>query len=312
MSEHVGTAGAPPDAVEPTLHGDAARPGGGAGKASRDEQASGDGGAKDQRPPVVTVLLVRHGRSTANTAGILAGRTPGVQLDDHGREQADHIAQRLAGISVDRLISSPLERCLQTVTPFATAAGLEIEVDDRFAEVDYGNWSGRPLKDLASEPLWRTVQQHPSAAVFPGGEGLATVSSRAAEAIRDVRLSAVKDQTVLICSHGDVLKAVLADALGMHLDCFQRIVVAPASLSVVRYTALRPFVERINDTGDLGSLRPPPPAEEPASAAAGSFQSAAAKPDDVALADAAVLAGTGGPADGAVSASDAVPGGVSR
>ncbi len=255
--------------------------------------------AADQHPPVVTVLLVRHGRSTANTGGILAGRTPGVHLDDHGNAQADQVAERLTGITVDRLICSPLERCLQTVTPFATATNLTIEVEDRLAEVDYGNWAGRPLKDLATEPLWRTVQQHPSAAVFPGGEGLATVSSRAAEAIRDVRLAAVKDQTVLICSHGDVIKAILADALGMHLDCFQRIVVAPASLSVVRYTALRPFVERINDTGELGSLRPAP-------------AEAVAAGGDVVRADAAVLVGSGGSAADAVSDSDAVPGGVPR
>ncbi len=265
---------------------------------------------EEPRPPVLTVLLVRHGRSTANTAGVLAGRTPGVQLDEHGRQQAEEVAQRLAGITVDRLISSPLERCLQTVTPFAGAIGLQIEREDRFAEVDYGNWSGRPLKDLATEPLWRTVQQHPSAAVFPGGEGLAAVSSRAAEAIRDVRLSAVKDQTVLICSHGDVIKAILADALGMHLDCFQRIIVAPASLSVVRYTALRPFVERINDTGDLGSLRPPPPeADADAAARGGGADSGTADP---VRADAAVLAGTGGSVGDAESASDAVPGGISR
>jgi probable phosphoglycerate mutase len=270
-------------------------------------------GTKEKRPPVVTVLLVRHGRSSANTAGILAGRTPGVQLDDHGRQQAEQVAQRLDGITVNRLITSPLERCLQTVTPFATAAGLTVEVEDRFAEVDYGNWSGRPLKDLATEPLWRTVQQHPSAAVFPGGEGLATVSSRAAEAIRDVRLSAVEDQTVLICSHGDVIKAILADALGMHLYCFQRIVVAPASLSVIRYTALRPFVERINDTGDLGSLRPPPPeTDTKAEAGSGAGAGASGGADDVVRADSAVLAGTGGSAGSAASASDAVPGGISR
>ncbi len=267
---------------------------------------------KEQRPPVVTVLLIRHGRSTANTAGLLAGRTPGVQLDDHGTAQAEQIAQRLDGITVDRLISSPLERCLQTVTPFAAAAGLTVETDDRFAEVDYGKWSGRPLKDLATEPLWRTVQQHPSAAVFPDGEGLATVSSRAAEAIRDVRLSAVKDQTVLICSHGDVIKAILADALGMHLDCFQRIVVAPASLSVVRYTALRPFVERVNDTGDLGSLRPPPPADPTGENADADVSGPGSGADDQVRADAAVLAGAGGSAADAASDSDAVPGGISR
>ena len=307
MSQNAGTAPVPPATVDgtPGSAGDTA-----AVEAGTEKAQPADG--KDQRPPVITVLLVRHGRSTANTAGILAGRTPGVHLDDHGRQQADQVAQRLAGITVDRLISSPLERCLQTVTPFATAAGLQVEVEERLAEVDYGTWAGRPLKDLGTEPLWRTVQQHPSAAVFPGGEGLATVSSRAAEAIRDVRLSAVKDQTVLICSHGDVIKAILADALGMHLDCFQRIVVAPASLSVIRYTALRPFVERINDTGDLGSLRPPPPAAEAEQGAVTGVTGPDSGTDGVVLADAAVLAGVGGSADAATSSSDAVPGGISR
>ncbi len=133
--------------------------------------------------------------------------------------------------------------------------------DDRFAEVDYGTWTGRPLKDLAHEDLWRTVQSRPSAAVFPDGEGLADVSARAVAAIKE--LVSRGGGPVLVCSHGDVLKAILADALGMHLDGFQRINVAPASLSVVRYSALRPIVERINDTADLSALLPPLPATGP-------------------------------------------------
>jgi len=214
--------------------------------------------SKEPPPPVLTVVLVRHGQSSANVAGVLAGRTPGVRLNEHGEGQAAAIAERLSSARFDRLISSPLERCIQTVTPFSAAVNLPIEPDDHFVEVDYGSWSGRELKDLGAEPLWRTVQAHPSAAVFPGGEGLAAVSARAAAGIREIRLAATKDQTVLICSHGDVIKAILADALGMHLDAFQRIVVAPASISVIRYTPLRPFVERINDTGDLGSISPYP------------------------------------------------------
>lgn len=232
-----------------------------AGRAPVETAPAGDPPAapEEPRPPIVTVVLLRHGRSTANTSGILAGRTPGVNLDEHGRRQAVTVAARLADTHFDRLISSPLDRCRQTLAPLAAAAGVMVEYDDRFAEVDYGAWAGRPLRDLATEPLWRTVQQHPSAAVFPAGEGLATVSGRAAAAIREVRLLADKDQTVLICSHGDVIKAILADALGMHLDSFQRIVVAPASVSVIRYTPLRPFVERINDTGELTSFNPHPP-----------------------------------------------------
>ena len=255
-----------------------------------------EGRPAELRPPIVTVVLVRHGRSTANTAGILAGRTPGVNLDDYGQGQAAAISDRLAGTRFDRLISSPLERCRQTLAPFSASSGLPVEIDDRFAEVDYGDWSGRELKDLGAEPLWRTVQQHPSAAVFPGGEGLAAVSARAAAAIRDIRGSAghqtqnqaQQNQTVLVCSHGDVIKSILADALGMHLDAFQRIVVAPASISVIRYTPLRPFVERVNDTGDLGSISPYPTAKEaaetaPADAAAASDTAAAETSSDAVL-----------------------------
>ena len=213
----------------------------------------------EPRPPIVTVVLVRHGRSTSNVAGTLAGRTPGVELDDQGREQAANLARRLKDISIDRLISSPLERCRQTLAPLAAELGLPVDVDDRLLEVDYGAWSGRSLKDLLHEPLWRVVQAHPSAAVFPEGEGLAAMSTRAAGAIRSIRQDATADLTVLVCSHGDVIKAILADALGLHLDAFQRIVVAPASVSVIRYTPLRPFVERINDTGDPILAKPPAP-----------------------------------------------------
>jgi probable phosphoglycerate mutase len=206
-----------------------------------------------------TVVLLRHGRSTANVAGVLAGRTPGVSLDEVGRAQADAVAARLSGITLDALISSPMDRCQQTVAPLAAATGLAVRIEPALAEVDYGDWTGRALKDLAGEDLWRTVQAHPSAAVFPGGEGLAAVGVRAVRAIRGLTSELGPNAVILVCSHGDVIKAILADALGLHLDGFQRIMVAPASLSVVRYTPLRPFVERINDSGELGSLRPPPP-----------------------------------------------------
>ncbi len=214
---------------------------------------------------MTTVVLLRHGRSTANTAGVLAGRSPGVFLDDKGREQAEAVAARLAGITLDALISSPMDRCRQTVAPLAAATGLPVRIEPRLAEVDYGEWTGRELKDLGGEELWRTVQAHPSAAVFPGGEGLAAVSVRAVTAIRELITELGEDAVILICSHGDVIKSVLADALGLHLDGFQRIVVAPASLSVIRYTPYRPFVERINDSGELGSLRPPPKPTEQSS-----------------------------------------------
>lgn len=210
----------------------------------------------------MTVILLRHGRSTANTSHVLAGRTPGVELDEVGHVQAKNLVDRFAGLELVEIVRSPLLRCRQTVQPLATDRGLEPTVDDRLAEVDYGQWTGRALKDLVAEPLWKVVQQHASAAIFPGGEGLAQVQARAVAAIRehDRRLAEAhgKDVAWVACSHGDVIKSILADALGMHLDGFQRIVAEPASISVVRYTDTRPFVLRVNDAGtDLSGLTGP-------------------------------------------------------
>lgn len=235
----------------------------------------------------MTVILLRHGRSTANTAGVLAGRSEGVELDEKGREQAERLVARLAELPVVAIVSSPLTRCQQTVGPLAAARELTPVTEPRLAEVDYGAWTGKKIGDLLKEPLWTVVQQHPSAAVFPDGEGLAAVQARVVAAVRehDARLAAEHGRDVLwvACSHGDPIKAVLADALSCHLDGFQRIVADPCSVSVVRYTATKPFVLRTNDTGgDLSSVVPPPP-----------------EADGDAV----------GKTDGAVGASDAVVGG---
>ncbi|MEZ0493104.1 histidine phosphatase family protein [Kineococcus sp. TBRC 1896] len=215
-----------------------------------------------------TLLLVRHGRSTANTAAVLAGWTPGVHLDDTGRAQAEGLAQRLAPVPVADFVVSPLERCQETARALGAVDGPAgprpaLRTEERLGECKYGDWTGKALKDLAKEPLWRTVQSHPSAAVFPGegGEGLATMQHRALEAVRehDARVAAEHgdDAVWVAVSHGDVIKAVLADALGMHLDLFQRLSVDPCSVSVVRYAPLRPFVLRMNDSGgDLAGFAP--------------------------------------------------------
>jgi probable phosphomutase (TIGR03848 family) len=210
---------------------------------------------------VPTVILLRHGRTTANTGGVLAGWTPGVRLDEAGVAQAQAVGERLAKVPLAAIVSSPLERCLQTAEAVATGRDLVVKDDDRLGEARYGDWTGRTLKELVKEPLWRVVQQHPSAAVFPGpeGEGLAQTQARAVAAVRYWNATLGPDAVWLACSHGDVIKAVLADALGLHLDQFQRIVVDPASISVVTYTDTRPFVLRINDTGgDVSALVPPP------------------------------------------------------
>ncbi|HEY2762958.1 MAG TPA: histidine phosphatase family protein [Pseudonocardiaceae bacterium] len=217
-----------------------------------------------------TLILLRHGRSAANSAGILAGRTPGVALDEHGRAQAGTVVERLAQLPLAAIVSSPLQRCRETVTPLAEARGLEVALDDGFLEVDYGQWTGRELKKLGKESLWKVVQSHPSAAVFPGGEGLAALQARAVAAVREWDAKLVSEHGAgvvwLTCTHGDVIKAILADALGMHLDGFQRIVVNPGAISAVSYTETRPFVQLVNDcSGDLRSLVAPKRRHRPSS-----------------------------------------------
>jgi probable phosphomutase (TIGR03848 family) len=219
-----------------------------------------------------TVLLIRHGRTAANATGILAGWTPGVDLDETGRQQAADLAARLAVVPLAALVSSPLDRCRQTAAAMAAVPGLrgkarpDVAVDDRWGECRYGDWTGRDLRSLAKEPLWKVVQQHPSAAVFPGphGESMRAMQQRAVDAVRegDARVAQKHgpDAVWAAVSHGDVIKAVLADALGVHLDEFQRITVSPCSVSAVRYTPTRPFVLGTNDTGgDLAALVPKRP-----------------------------------------------------
>ncbi|TKJ32023.1 histidine phosphatase family protein [Blastococcus sp. CCUG 61487] len=232
---------------------------------------------------MTTVILLRHGRTTANAGGILAGWTPGVRLDDVGERQVAAVGERLAKVPLAAVVSSPLERCVQTATAVLDGRDLDLRTDDRLGEARYGDWTGRTLKELVKEPLWKVVQQHPSAAVFPGpeGEGLAQTQARAVAAVRAWNAELGPDAVWLACSHGDVIKAIVADALGLHLDQFQRIVVDPASISVVTYTDTRPFVVRVNDTGgDVSALIPPPRRRRKRKASS----------------DAVVGGGTGGPA----------------
>jgi probable phosphomutase (TIGR03848 family) len=222
---------------------------------------------------MATVILVRHGRTTANVEGVLAGRAAGVDLDAVGRDQAARTAERLAAVPLTGIVSSPLERCSQTAGLILarqsgeTDAPLGIEIDDALTECDYGDWQGRALRDLSQEKLWSVVQTQPSAAVFPGGESLAAMQARAVAAIRrhDAAVEAEHGPGAVwvAVSHGDVIKSILADALGMHLDLFQRISVGPASVSIVRYGANRPDVVSTNtDSGDLSWLRSAAPAAD--------------------------------------------------
>jgi probable phosphomutase (TIGR03848 family) len=211
-----------------------------------------------------TLILARHGRTTANVTGVLAGRSKGVHLDDRGVEQAKAAAGRVSGLPLAMVVTSPLERCRETAKEIVgqQADRPRVASERGLLECDYGSWTGRELKTLAKEPMWKTVQTHPSAAVFPDGESMADMSARAVGTVRrwdaKVETEHGPDAVWMAVSHGDVIKAILADALGIHLDAFQRIMVDPASMSVVRYTPGRPFVLTMNSSaGDLSHLKPP-------------------------------------------------------
>ena len=198
---------------------------------------------------MTTVVLIRHGRTSANASGILAGRAPGVGLDAVGRRQARTLGTRLRDVPLDAVVHSPLERCIQTTDGLlGRRPDVARHVDERLSECDYGDWTGRALAELATDPLWPVIQERPSSVTFPGGESMLAMAQRATVAVAEW-VSTHPDGVVAVVSHGDVIKAILSDALGQPLDAFQRIVVGPGSLSVVRYDPERAMVLRMNDTG---------------------------------------------------------------
>lgn len=198
------------------------------------------------------LILARHGRTSANASGVLAGRSRGVHLDDVGRTQAESAADRLRDVPLAAAWTSPLERCRETAQTLLAGRGPKVRSERGLTECDYGDWTGEKLSTLTRRSLWKVIQSQPSAAIFPGGESMAAMSARAVEAVRrrdaEVRAEHGSAAIWLAVSHGDVIKSILADALGMHLDSFQRLVVAPASLSVVEYTEHRTFVHLVNST----------------------------------------------------------------
>ena len=186
---------------------------------------------------VTTVLFIRHGRTAANASGTLAGWTPGVGPGRARGRAGAGTSERITELPLERGGHQPLERCQETAKAIlASRNGTAFHTDDRLGEVRYGDWTGQPLKDLSKDKLWKVVQAHPSAVVFPGdnGEGLAAMQTRAVAAVREWNTELGEDAVYAVVSHADVIKSILADALGQHLDQFQRIVVDPASISVVQ------------------------------------------------------------------------------
>jgi probable phosphomutase (TIGR03848 family) len=200
---------------------------------------------------------VRHGE-TPTTGTVLPGRAPGLHLSERGRAQAERIAERLGGLSVSAIYSSPLERACETAEPTGARTGLAVNRDAGLLECDFGEWTGAAIAELAALPEWQTVQHSPSAFRFPNGESFTQMQARIVDALESLR--AAHSGGVLVCfSHADPIKAAVAHALGTHLDLFQRIVISPGSVSAISYLEGRaPAVLMVNSTADpLSGLRTP-------------------------------------------------------
>ena len=202
------------------------------------------------------VVLVRHAHSQANAAGILSGRRPNIALSEKGRTQAQELAIRLGELKVKELRVSPLQRCIETIDPWVSTKSRIRRIEDHgITEVDYGKWSGRTLRSLSREKLWKIVQENPSRVFFPDGEGIANMQARAIESMH-LALSSTGTGAVVMVSHGDVIKALVAANLGMRLDDFQRIIIDPASVTVFDFSPKTPRLLLLNDShsniGDLG------------------------------------------------------------
>ena len=215
-------------------------------------------GATPTPPPVTRLVLVRHA-VTAQTGPLLSGRQPGVALSEEGRRQAAALADRLAALPVAAVYASPIERTTETAQAVARRHRLEVRALDGVLEADYGEWTGQKLADLAKTDLWKVVQRAPSRASFPGGESLAAMQARMVHAVEGVVADHPGDLVVVV-SHADPIKAAIAHYTGVHLDLFQRIVVAPASVSAFAFSGTGVALLKCNDTGTLDDLRPPPSA----------------------------------------------------
>jgi probable phosphomutase (TIGR03848 family) len=201
----------------------------------------------------VTIYLLRHAHSEANSKGILAGRRSGIKLSARGRKEAKNLIKSLNLLGIQEIHSSPLERCLETIAPFSSQAkAIPVMQDEAFIEMHYGDWSGSKLSILSRKKLWKTIQGHPSLVRFPSGESFLEMNTRAIEGIEKLRL---RGQTQLVVSHGDVIRVILNHYLGSHLDNFQKLSIEPASLSRITFHGDKVIIHSVNVTSNISGER---------------------------------------------------------
>ncbi len=203
------------------------------------------------------IYLIRHGRSTANTSGILAGRLPNIDLDEIGTKQAAALARHFASVEITNFYSSPLQRCTQTASAIIKKQQkiTALEIAEDFVECDYGTWSGKKISKLTKLPLWKVIQQTPSTAVFPEGESMVQMANRASSGLINLlNLQKKKTAKIAIVSHADVIKAVLAFAMGLNLDNFQKLIIDPAAISKITWAKNSFFINYVNQKSHLVNI----------------------------------------------------------
>lgn len=210
---------------------------------------------------MTTLLLVRHATNDW-VKGHLAGWTPGVHLNEEGKQQAQALSQRMQPLPLTAVYSSPLERAIETAHALADPRNLPVQQVEDVGEVRYGEWNGASLKELAKHELWPGVQFYPSGTRFPGGETLGEVQVRVVAALNQLCANYAETDMIVVVSHADVIKLAVAYYAGIHIDLFQRLEIAPASLTALRFGRMGPRLMTLNATGSLDMLKPPEPEQQ--------------------------------------------------
>ena len=202
------------------------------------------------------VLLIRHGENDYVKEGRLAGRLPGIHLNNSGLQQASKLARELADFPIEAIFSSPLDRTIETVRPLSDALHLKIKEQDELCEVDYGSWQGKTLKSLRRRKLWKIVQHSPSMMRFPDGESFTEAQTRIVDFLNRSP-SMYKENEMIVCvTHSDLIKLCVAQYLGLHIDLFQRIVISPGSVSIISITQNGGRLISMNNTLSLSNCIP--------------------------------------------------------
>lgn len=209
-----------------------------------------------RRDGTLTLLvLIRHAQNDWVQTGRLAGWTPGVHLNEEGQRQAEALGERLASAKLQAVYSSPLERAVETAEAVVKHyPEMQVQIDEGVGEVRFGEWTGDRLRKLRRKRLWEVVQNYPSGARFPNGESFRETQYRVVGAL-EALAQRHPGGRIAVVSHSDVIKLVVAHYAGIHLDLFQRLIISPASISIIALSRMGPRIIRLNDTGHIDQTR---------------------------------------------------------